>query len=286
MTCTPYNIKVAEGNQFALVLPLKARTYTGGIPSDTDLDPTHLTDIVVKVDGVVYENTIAEGGVQIVFAGTEARGTYDVVLTAKYDGADIRAAYFQAVTIVAWNYQSDAEEHLPGSPIALQAAYIIGGALTDAELEELKRQYRAQIADAEAAEAAAVAAKEAFDQKAENLDNLDNVALQGSDPTATNTAILTAVQNITIDTSTLAQRTDVKDGNDTAVGVAKEIRSEVGTGSDTAAESGTLFAVLKWVKDKVKSIGTDYAKQGSNASANISDIQALIGYTISEIDGI
>ena len=76
------------------------------------------------------------------------------------------------------------------------------------------------------------------------------------------------------------------DGNDTAIGVSKEIRSEVGTGSDTAAESGTLFAILKWVKDKVKSIGTDYAKQGSNASANISDIQALIGFTITEIDGI
>ena len=98
----------------------------------------------------------------------------------------------------------------------------------------------------------------------------DNVAKQGTNSSAT----LTATQAALID------------GNDTAIGVSKEIRSEVGTGSDTAAETGTLFAVVKWVKDKVKSIGTDYAKQGSNANANISDIQALIGYTISEIDSI
>jgi len=60
----------------------------------------------------------------------------------------------------------------------------------------------------------------------------------------------------------------VVDGNDTAVSVSKDVRSEVGTGSDTAAETGTLFAVVKWVKDKVK------------------DVYSLIGYTISEIDGI
>ena len=86
-------------------------------------------------------------------------------------------------------------------------------------------------------------------------------------------AIRGDIANISIDTSTLAQRTDVKDGNDTAVGVAKEIRSEVGTGSDTAAETGTLFAILKWVKDKVKSIfnliGTPATGQPSTLFAAI-----------------
>lgn len=65
----------------------------------------------------------------------------------------------------------------------------------------------------------------------------------------------------------------VVDGNDTAIGVAKEIRSEVGTGSDTAAESGTLFAVLKWVKDKVKSI---FNLIGSPASGQPSTLFAAI----------
>lgn len=111
--------------------------------------------------------------------------------------------------------------------------------------------------------------------KEEIIGALDDIDLSGVAKQGTNTsATLTATQAAVVD------------GNDTAISVSKEIRSEVGTGSDTAAESGTLFAVLKWVKDKVKSIGTDYAKQGSNASANISDIQTLIGYTITEIDSI
>lgn len=110
------------------------------------------------------------------------------------------------------------------------------------------------------------------------------LAKQGTNTGATLTATQTAATNAMNYAETA--KNGVVDGNDTAISVSKEIRSEVGTGSDTASESGTLFAVVKWVKDKVKSIGTDYAKQGSNASANISDIQTLIGYTISEIDGI
>ena len=84
--------------------------------------------------------------------------------------------------------------------------------------------------------------------------DLSNVAKQGTNQSATNTAILTAVENIDIDTSDLAKQTQVKDGNDTAISVGKEIRSEVGTGSDSEAETGTLFSVLKWTKNKVKDI--------------------------------
>jgi hypothetical protein len=51
-----------------------------------------------------------------------------------------------------------------------------------------------------------------------------------------------------------ALETSVKDGNDTAISVSKDIRSELGTVSDTPAETGTLFAVLKWIKNKVVSI--------------------------------
>ena len=63
------------------------------------------------------------------------------------------------------------------------------------------------------------------------------------------------------------------DGNDTAISVSKEVRSEVGTGSDTAAETGTLFAIIKWVKDKVKSI---FNLIGSPASGQPSDLFAAI----------
>lgn len=79
--------------------------------------------------------------------------------------------------------------------------------------------------------------------------------------------ILDAVNNIDIDTSTLAQQGDNPDVSLTSVS------AEVGTGSDTAAESGTLFAVLKWVKDKVKSI---FNLIGSPASGQPSTLFAAI----------
>lgn len=78
------------------------------------------------------------------------------------------------------------------------------------------------------------------------------IAKQGTNASATLTATQTAATNAYA--SAEAAKIGVVDGNDTAISVAKEIRSEVGTGSDTAAETGTLFAVLKWVKDKVKDV--------------------------------
>lgn len=72
-----------------------------------------------------------------------------------------------------------------------------------------------------------------------------------------------------------ALETSVKDGNDTAVGVAKDIRSEVGTGSDTAAETGTLFAVVNWIKNTVKSI-YNAITDGTNGLAAIKQAVAAI----------
>ena len=97
------------------------------------------------------------------------------------------------------------------------------------------------------------------------------LAKQGTNASATLTATQTAATNAM--TYAEAAKTGVVDGNDTAISVSKEIRSEVGTGSDTAAESGTLFAILKWVKDKVKSI---FNLIGSPASGQPSTLFAAI----------
>lgn len=201
------NIKVVEGNAFSVLLPLKRRTFESCKPIDEDINPMLLTHVVVKFGGVEYTPIISESGVAIVLPATLARGTYDIVLTAIYEENAIRAAYEGAITIVPWNSQSDAQQFLPGSPIVLEAAYIIGGTLTDAELEELKAEFRQATADARQAQADAEAAKAEYDRKAEALDdvakettsqqiltavgNIDfsELAKQGNDPTATNTAI-------------------------------------------------------------------------------------------------
>lgn len=179
MAAKPQNIKIVEGNSFALLLTLKSRTYTAdGRANDQDIDLSRLTNICVKIGGVEYIFSKEDAGLQIVVPGTLAKGTYDVTMTGMYDGAQVRAAYFEAITIVAWNNQADAEQYIAGSPVVLHAAFVIGGAFTDAELETLKTEYRRRIAAAEAAEQAAEDAKEAFDTAAENLGNLPQTLVQ------------------------------------------------------------------------------------------------------------
>lgn len=289
MACN-YNIKVVEGNKFALVMPLKRRSYVSSVPIDEDIDATELVDCHVTIGGVEYTPAFGSEGVRVIVPATLARGTYDVVLTAMYHGAEIRAAYFEGLTIVKWNGQSDAQQYVQGTTVELVPAFVIGGTLTDAELEQLKAQLRLDIAAAEAAKEAAEAAKEAYDEKAEALDDI----AQQTTLTQGISDIREDIAGITIDTSTLAKQgtnanatltetqaqatsaaTDaaaakngVVDGNDTAVGVAKEVRSELGTGSDTASETGTLFAVVKWAKDKIKDVYTALT-DGTNGLAAI-----------------
>ena len=196
------NIKVVEHNGFSLVIPLKRRTFESCQPIDENIDATQLTDVVVKLGGVEYAPSIGTDGVTIIVPPTLAIGTYDLVLTAKYQGTDIRAAYEGALSIVPWNSQSDAQQYVPGSPIVCDAAYIIGGALTDAELEALKEQYREAIADAQQAQADAEAAKEHYDQLAEQLTGVaqEETLTQGV------ADIREDISHIDIDTSTLAKQ--------------------------------------------------------------------------------
>ena len=222
MTCQPYNIKVVENNSFALLMPLKKRTYVASVPIDEDIDATALEDVVLKIGDVQYTPELGTDGVRVVVADGLTHGTYNITMTAKYRGSDIQVAYFEAITAVQWNYQSDAEQYVQGSPITMEAAYVIGGVLTDAELAALKLQLHRAIEGYNAAKEAADAAKEAFDEKAEALDgvaqeatsqqilnavaNIDfsPLAKQGSNPDATNTAILAAFG--TIDFSQLAKQ--------------------------------------------------------------------------------
>lgn len=215
MTCQPFNIKVVEDNSFALLLPLKKRTYVSQVPIDEDIDATALENVTLSIGDKEYAVELGTDGVRVVIADGLQRGTYNIILRAAYHGSEITAAYFEAITAVQWNYQSDAEQFIQGSPIVAQSAYVIAGVLTDEELARLKQQYREAIAAAEQAEAAAQAAKEAYDAKAEMLDGVaqestsqqilqavgsidfSTLAKQGDNENATNTAILAAVNGIT-----------------------------------------------------------------------------------------
>ena len=171
--CTNFpNIRITEGNNFSIILPLLSRTYVATRPIDEAIDPQQLENLHVTFGGVEYTAQRTEGGVQIDLPATLAVGAYDILLTAEYLGSEIRAAYESAVTIVPWSAQSTAEQYITGSPVTLRAAYVLSGAMTDAELEALKQEYREKIAEAEEAKAEAEAAKEEWEQKAEELEDV------------------------------------------------------------------------------------------------------------------
>lgn len=227
------NIRITEGNNFSLVLPLRSRTYVATNPIDEDIDPEQLENVVVTFGGVEYPAQRTAQGVQIDLPATLAVGTYNILLTAEYLESSIRAAYESAVTIVPWSAQSTAEQYITGSPIVLRAAYVLSCVLTDAELEALKEEAREKIAEAEQAKADAEAAKEHYDQLAEEISgvaqeqtltqgisdiredishiNIDttNLAKQGTNPNATNTAIFEAVNTIGADQATIAECYDI-----------------------------------------------------------------------------
>lgn len=213
------NIRITEGNNFSIILPLLSRTYVATRPIDEEIDPEQLENVVVSFGGVQYPAQRTTRGVQIDLPATLAVGTYNILLTAEYLGSNIRAAYESAVTIVPWSEQSTAEQYITGSPIVLRAAYVLSGALTDAELEALKEEYRERNWQLAQAIADAEAAKREWEEKAADLDGvakeatsqeiltkteaakdaaeaaktaaqgITGYALQGSDQTATNTAI-------------------------------------------------------------------------------------------------
>ena len=173
MACNFYTIRVVEQNDFTLVLPLKKRTYVANVPVDEDIDIMALVGCKVAIGGVEFACVLDPSGVQVpVAADALSRGTYDIVLTATYRGAEIRAAYFEALQVVKFNSDSEFLQYIAGSPVVAQAAYVIGGPLTDTELEALKAEWREKIAAAEQAQADAEAAKEEFDRKAEMLDDV------------------------------------------------------------------------------------------------------------------
>ena len=279
-------IRIPQGNAFDLVVPL---ILAGG----EHIDAALLTDLEVIVRQshgaqVAASITANEDTAVISFENLLALGSYDCLITGKYDTRNIALPLNNVFAICEFSNDATFAERVVSNTITTEPQVLVGWYNTDAELEQLKTDYRN-------AKIAADAEKALYEQKVGEIENVaqqttltdgvaairedishinidtTTIAKQGTNASATLTATQTAATNAYA--SAEAAKTATIDGNDTAVGVAKEVRSEVGTGSDTAAETGTLFAVVKWVKDKVKSI---FNLIGSPASGQPATLFAAI----------
>ena len=213
----PYTLKVPLGNAFQVLFPVKTAEWKDGERTVEVADVRALTDTKVFVDGEEWSLgwEMDERGPLVNFPqGSLAKGPHNVEITADYFGVAIRAAYFECITMVQWSYESNIGNYIIGSPLVAEAAYIYVGITDDAELEELKQQYREATAACETARLEYEAAKEELEGKAEQLDDVATqeaidtlkTALQGDNAQATLTAILAAFGNI--DFSTLAKQGD------------------------------------------------------------------------------
>ena len=196
--CKQFTLKVPLGNAFKVVFPIDTAEWEHDEQEVEVVETQALTDIVIKVDGEVWEHgwEMEERGPLVNFPKDSlSKGPHNVEITALYFGVDIRAAYFECITMVQWSYESNVGDYIDGSPLVAEAAYIYVGITDDEELEELKQQLRTAIAEKEAARLAYEAAKEEFDEKAEQLDDVakESTLLQKS------AAIIEAISGIHID---------------------------------------------------------------------------------------
>lgn len=320
-------VKITRNQPFVLYVPLVILNADG---SKESVDASSLTNISVTYQRAcedLQNITPTHDGHYLVlqFDADLPVAEYALYVTAKLaSGRQFSLRFKRAFAIVEWDHQSNWRDYLVGDHIELNDQPFIAGVLiTDAELDRLKEDLQSAIASANQAKADADAVKEVFVEKAAQLDDV-------------------------------AQRSDVKDGNDTAIGILKDqinglaaIKEQaasaardaaeaktaaqaitgyaldrtvakadtIGTATDTAAEttSSSLFAWVKKVRDYLYEIVTTspyakettaeaakqaaldakaaaqgitgYALQGSGNNT-LTDIYALIGYTISEIDGV
>lgn len=231
MNCNNYNtIKVTAGNAFSLLLPLREKQYISEQPIEETINAALLADVQVLLNGEEWnEYELGEEGVLMHFPSTLPKGVYNIELTAKYNGVAIRAAYFQCLSIVAWSYQSNAENYIPTSPIVADAAFIITS--SDEELAALKEQYRDAIVVMEVAKAE-------YERKVQEL---DGVAQQGGNPLATNTTILEAVGGIDIDTTELAKQGSNAEAN---ISDIQSIVSDISLSSQTLGSLADSWAAM------------------------------------------
>ena len=171
-------VKVPQGNAFQLLLPFKTARWENAELVPDNIDTRFLEDVVITIDGIVWENyEMDDRGPIVAIPEDMALGAHNAEITATYAGVPIRGAFYECFTIVEWSFESNVEQHLPDSPLVAETSYVYIGITDDQELEALKQQYREATAACETARLQYEAAKDEFDEKAEAL---DDVAKQSS----------------------------------------------------------------------------------------------------------
>lgn len=230
-------VKITAGQPFTVFVPLVILNADG---TKEAVEANTLTGVSVKAQNGahVYDVQTSSYDHYLVLQVSKDLlpvGVYDLIITATLPGGrEFRLAMQEAIGVMSWDWQTNWRDYLVGDHIELcDQPFIAGEFVTDAELEELKQELRAKIAELNLAIEAEQEAKAAWEQKAAQL---DGVAQQGNNPDATNTAIYEKVAtlqgNDPTATLTSIQELVINEGVERANEYAQEINEIIGDWSN------------------------------------------------------
>ena len=267
-------VKITAGQPFTVFVPLVILNADG---TKEAVEANTLTGVSVKAQNGahVYDVQTSTYDHYLVLQVSKDLlpvGVYDLIITATLQGGrEFRLAMQEAIGVMSWDWQTNWRDYLVGDHIELcDQPFIAGEFVTDAELEELKRELREAIAEAEQAKAEAIAEKEHY---AEAVEQLDGLSRQGDNPNATNTQILYDVNHLVVPPPT---------------GMALESTLTAGItalqNAITALYGGDLTATLSALKTAIANIDidtSDLAKANALAAvqSDIDALQVLVGTT-------
>lgn len=181
-------LKITQGNDFVIYLPLVLLNSSGTEAVNTN----NMTDVVVTVkracaSAITLTPTYVQNYMVLSFSQDMALGDYDANIKFKLSGVDKSVQINKFFGIVEYDYQSNWQDFIVGDHVVPETqAFIAGVHYTDADYTALKAQLTAKIAEVEAVKAEWLA----------KVAELTGLAKQGTNASATNTAILAAIQAI------------------------------------------------------------------------------------------
>lgn len=174
---------VVEGNEFVACIPqAEWSSATGEIVS---IDASLLDDLVAyvgidKKSRAEYEASTWSDQVRVSLPSSLRQGVYNIWLRARLGDRDVAAAIKDAFVVVPFGERSFIKDGMLNVKPAL---YLSGTAYTDEDIAALKQELREEIQ----------LTQEARAEYEAKVQMLDGVAKQGTNPNATNTAILAAI---------------------------------------------------------------------------------------------
>lgn len=218
-------LKIVKGQPFVLWVP----TIMLNADGKQAIDASTLTNVAVTAGSGCKKIDIGyqpfEHWLVLQFGGDLDVGPYNIRIDGKLEsGREFSLALSKAVEIVNWDKDSNWDRFIVGDHVELtDAPFITGTFYTDAELEQLKAEWREKNTQLDQAIEEAEQAKRDWEKKAADLDGvaqeatsqsilartgeaktaaeaaaqaaqaISGYALQGTDQTATNTAIFAAI---------------------------------------------------------------------------------------------